>query len=105
MLVLTLRRDAADSFIAGLSEMFEETALWPGFQRIRAYRNVDNPDKINFVEEWESVADQQAYIACRTERGDVASIGAALAGPPQIETWAMPALAQALGEPGRQDER
>ena len=36
------------------------------------------------IERWRSRADYEAYLAWRTERGDLDTLGAMLAGPPSI---------------------
>ena len=42
------------------------------------------PDRVVFYEEWESAAAQQAYMACRIERGDLTMLMSFLAAEPKF---------------------
>ena len=39
------------------------------------------------IEEWDTRADHEAYVAFRTERGDMARMAQMLAEPPRLDYW------------------
>ena len=47
-------------------------------------RNQDDPAQFLIVEQWDTRADYEAYLAWRAERGDMEIFGAMMAGPPTI---------------------
>ena len=53
-----------------------------------------NGNKINLIEEWDSEADYDAYIAWRTERGEMGAMGQMVNG---VEKSVWPDLIVAVG--------
>ncbi|HUA77694.1 MAG TPA: hypothetical protein VMA86_08480 [Acetobacteraceae bacterium] len=86
--VVMLTFQAADGRYGALVEMFEailpDTVKRPGAELVRAAGNPAS-GTITLYEVWDRIESQQAYIAWRTERGDIAKLGALLREPPQIE--------------------
>jgi len=72
IMTMDVKPEVIDGLVSGLPEMIKDTAQRPGFRNIRVVRN---GNKINLIEEWDSEADYDAYIAWRTERGDMAGMG------------------------------
>lgn len=86
-MVLTIKPEATAAFIPNLQAMFADTKLRKGFRNIKVERHQMDANKLLVVEEWDTAQDYQDYIAWRTERGDMESIGEVLAAPPQLDIW------------------
>jgi pimeloyl-ACP methyl ester carboxylesterase/quinol monooxygenase YgiN len=85
--LMNVKDNFAADFNGGLSALMRETSSSPGVRSVRAFRNAETVNAILFVEEWESEAAFKAYIAWRTERGDMERLGQMLSKPPEIATW------------------
>jgi quinol monooxygenase YgiN len=86
-LQMNVKDGLAADFVGGLPAMMRETLSSPGVRSVRAFHNDKDTNAILFVEEWESDAAFKAYIAWRTERGDMTRLGQMLSKPPEITTW------------------
>ncbi len=91
MVVITftmlVKPELAESFGPQLAEMVKDTAKRPGFGALRIVVAKDQPNKFLMIEDWESEEAYAAYIAWRTERGDMAAFADALAAPPEMSIW------------------
>jgi heme-degrading monooxygenase HmoA len=85
--LLNLKPEATAIFCAALPEMLKDTRNFPGFRSIRVLKNKADANQLIFIEEWDSEEDYGAYIAWRTERGDMDSSAGAHATPPRIDVW------------------
>jgi quinol monooxygenase YgiN len=65
---LDVKSEYVEGMVAIIPEMIKDTAKRPGFRDIRVVRD---GNKISLIEEWDSEADYHAYIAWRTERGEI----------------------------------
>ncbi|RYF99229.1 MAG: antibiotic biosynthesis monooxygenase [Caulobacteraceae bacterium] len=83
IMTMDVKPEIVDGLAAGFPEMIKDTAQRPGFRNIKIVRN---GNKLNLIEEWDSEADYDAYIAWRTERGDMDAMGAMLNGVTK-EVW------------------
>jgi quinol monooxygenase YgiN len=90
VVMLTMR--AAEGRYGELAETIKailpDTAARPGARLIRAAGN-PSTGTITLYEEWDRIESQQAYLAWRTERGDIATLAAMLREPPQVEQLAL----------------
>jgi quinol monooxygenase YgiN len=77
IMTMDVKPEVVDALAAGFPEMIKDTAKRPGFRNIRIVRN---GNKLNLIEEWDSEADYDAYIAWRTERGDMDAMGSMVNG-------------------------
>lgn len=68
---IEVKSEVIDDYLAALPESIAEVASRPGFRDLRCTRNKDNPNLFMWVENWDSEDDYNAYIAWRTERGDM----------------------------------
>ena len=68
---IEVKPEVIDDYLGALPDSIAETATRPGFRDIRCNRHKDNPNLFMWVENWDSAADYDAYIAWRTERGDM----------------------------------
>jgi quinol monooxygenase YgiN len=69
---------AADAFCSSLPEMLKDTAKRPGFRDIQVVRHKEDPNRVLFVEHWNSEADYNAYLAWRQQRGDMDKLAEAV---------------------------
>ena len=86
-LELVLKPEVVEDFCRQIPETLEETRVFPGFVDITIRQHADDPNRIIFVEQWETRAAYEAYIAFRTESGMLEQMAAALTEPPRTEYW------------------
>jgi quinol monooxygenase YgiN len=73
-----------DEFLATLKELLPATRAYDGCQSLQTYADQDDPNHIVLIEQWESRAKQERYIAWRTETGVMAALGGFVAEPPRF---------------------
>jgi len=71
IMTMDVKPEYVDGLAATIPEMIKDTAKRPGFRNIRVVRD---GNKISLIEEWDSEADYDAYIAWRTERGEIGGL-------------------------------
>jgi quinol monooxygenase YgiN len=81
---LRLKPGLAETVLGGLKEMLPDTCAFQGCLGVKIAQDMDNPDTIALVEEWENRSDHEAYMAWRTETGALASMAEVLAEPPSF---------------------
>lgn len=86
-LTLNIKEEAVEGFCAGFPEMLKDTSRFAGFQAIRVLRHASDPSRVILIEDWDSEEAYNAYIAWRTERGDMDEMAAVIAAPPSVEIW------------------
>ncbi|MEZ5689746.1 MAG: antibiotic biosynthesis monooxygenase family protein [Caenibius sp.] len=86
-IALDLKPEGAEDFMKYFEGLLEDTSKRDGFISIRIDRNMQDPNRIILIEEWNEAADYEAYVAWRTERGDMETIAAGLIAPPTPEFW------------------
>jgi quinol monooxygenase YgiN len=74
----------AESVLAGLKDMLPETRAFAGCREIHILSDLDDPDGIGLVEEWEERTNHEAYLAWRTETGALAGLAEVLVEPPKF---------------------
>ncbi len=84
--VLELRAKAGtgSDLNRAFKEILPDTRAYDGCMGVDVYRNDDDADVIMLVEQWESRAHYERYLAWRTESGMLAQLGEALDGGPSI---------------------
>lgn len=84
--VLELRAKAGtgSDLNRAFKEILPDTRAYDGCMGVDVYRNDDDADVIMLVEQWESRAHYERYLAWRTESGMLAQFGEALDGGPSI---------------------
>ncbi|RYD86688.1 MAG: hypothetical protein EOP61_37025 [Sphingomonadales bacterium] len=70
-LELVIKPEAADAMFAAMAAMVPDTAKRPGFRALRTVRHKDEPNRAIIIEQWDREEDYHAYMAWRTERGDM----------------------------------
>ncbi|MFA5581615.1 MAG: antibiotic biosynthesis monooxygenase family protein [Paracoccaceae bacterium] len=85
MLTLKTKPEAFEGLKEGLSASLVDTCKYEGCLGVYAAACPDT-HTITLYERWEKPEDQQAYIAWRTERGEMNATGEALREPPIFQT-------------------
>lgn len=70
-----LKLEAVEAFVGGAQGMLQGTSDFPGFRSIRVVRHKDDPNRVLFIERWDSEEAYRKYIAWRTETGTMAAFG------------------------------
>ena len=86
-MLLTCKPEAVEGFCGRLPEMLKGTRAFPGFRDVRAIRNMDNPDQVLLIEDWDTAEAYKAYVAWRTETGAMDGLRALTIVPPQTDFW------------------
>jgi len=73
-----------EEFLGGLKAMLLDTRAYDGCASVDAYVDADDPDTVMLIEQWESRAHMERYLAWRNE-SSVAERGATIfAAPPEF---------------------
>lgn len=86
VVILTLKaaEDQYDQLAATMQAILPDTAKREGAELIRAAGDAE-ARTVTVYEEWDRIESQQAYMAWRTERGDIATLVAMLREPPELK--------------------
>lgn len=82
-----VRADALDTVLAACREMIARTPSEPGCIGYNGHQQIDDPQTIVFVEKWASRAEMDAHLAAPHTQAFLAAIGAAVLGPPVLESF------------------
>lgn len=83
MLTLKARDESYDQLKQTMAAILPDTARRDGAELIRCGGD-DGAKTVTVYEEWDRIESQQAYMAWRTERGDIDKLVALLREPPQV---------------------
>lgn len=85
---IDLKPEQADGFFNELlPQLQKQTIAFAGVRSAQALRQVAEPTKVMFIDEFESTEAADAYFAWRAENGDLEKLNELLAAPPRIEVW------------------
>lgn len=76
-----------DAFEAFLLKILPATRSYEGCEGLTVHRNLDEPANVVLIEQWESRAHYDKYLAWRDETGVLGQLGAFLEGPPNIRFY------------------
>lgn len=82
LLDMNVQPGKSDDMITWMRTNLPESQQRPGAGKIEMIVDQEDPNHIIIYEVWDSRADQEAYLAWRTERGDLEVLGAMFASPP-----------------------
>ena len=68
---MELKPEVVEGYLANAGKMLVDTAKFPGYRKIRIVQNKDEPNRLLFIEHWDSEEDYRKYIAWRQERGEL----------------------------------
>jgi len=78
------KADAVGRLKKALPTLFPDTRKYDGCRGITAYMNADDGKTVVFLEDWETKAQYERYLAWRTETGVIADLVSMLEAPPSI---------------------
>ncbi len=85
---IELKPKHVDSFFNEmLPQLQKRTIVFPGVRAARAVRQEAQPNKVLFIDIFETVVAVDAYFRWREERGDLEMLSELLSSPPRIEVW------------------
>ena len=84
LLELKVKPGTGDEVLATLKSILPDTRSYDGHIGMYVIRNQDDPDVLVAVEEWESKAHHEKYLAWRTETGVMDTLMEVVAEPPSI---------------------
>lgn len=73
-----------DAVLDGLKGTLPDTRAYKGCLAIDIVRDLDDPDGIALIEQWENRSDHEAYLAWRMEEGTLAQMMEVLAEEPKF---------------------
>jgi quinol monooxygenase YgiN len=76
-------KEVDDFFVA----ILPDTRAYKGCRSVHAYRHRTDENRMILIEEWDSLADYDAYFAWRNSSGTLAALIPLLAGAPQVDYW------------------
>ncbi len=82
LLELKVKPGTGDEVLATLKSILPDTRSYDGNISMYVIRNQDDPDVLVAVEEWESKAHHEKYLAWRTETGVMDTLMEVVAEPP-----------------------
>jgi len=88
-IVATLRLTPSDpkAFQAFLTEILPDTRKARGCRFSKTYVGNDGSNEVLLIQEWDSLADQQAYMAWRDSTGVLQTFIGHLAKPAEVHIW------------------
>lgn len=84
ILEIRVKSENVDNMGEGFKGLFPDTRSYDGCIDIYATQNQDDPQNFVIVETWETRPKYEAYLAWRTERGDMDNMATLLEGEPSI---------------------
>ena len=89
LLEVKVKPEFVDGMAEGFKGLFPDTRSYDGCIGLYATQNQDDPQNFVIVETWETRAKYEAYLAWRTERGDIDNLANMLEGEPSIRYFDM----------------
>ena len=84
ILEIKTKPDCVEKTRAWFRSVLADTRAFDGFVTLHIAQNQDDPTELMIVEQWDTRAAYEKYLAWRTERGDMGAIAALVAGEPKI---------------------
>ena len=84
ILEIKVKPESVDAARAWFRSVLPDTRAYAGFVTLHITQNQDDPTDLMIVEQWDTRAAYEKYLAWRGERGDMNALGAMLAGEPKI---------------------
>jgi len=81
---LKVKPGTGDEIVAAMKSILPDTRSYDGNIGISVIRDQDDQDVVVLVEEWESKAHHEKYLAWRTETGVMDTLVGMVAEPPSI---------------------
>jgi quinol monooxygenase YgiN len=85
---LKLKPGLAESVLAELAQQAPDTRADVGCRGVKITQNLDDPDTVIAITEWDSRADHEAYVARRVASGDLDALRGVTREPPAFTYYA-----------------
>ena len=84
LLELKAKAGTGSNLVATFKQILPDTRAFDGCHGVEVYQNMDDPDVVVLVEQWESRQHYEKYLAWRQETGALEALGKAIEGAPSI---------------------
>ncbi len=84
ILEIKVKPESVDATRAWFRSVLPDTRAYDGFVTLHIAQNVDAPTELMIVEQWDTRAAYEKYLAWRGERGDMVALAGMLDGEPKI---------------------
>ena len=84
ILEIKVKPECVEPARAWFKSVLPDTRAFDGFVTLHMGQNQDDPTELMIVEQWDTRAAYEKYLAWRGERGDMNALGAMLAGEPRF---------------------
>ena len=84
ILEIKVKPESVDAARAWFRSVLPDTRAYAGFVTLHITQNQDDPTDLMIVEQWDTRAAYEKYLAWRGERGDMVVFGDMMEGPPTI---------------------
>ena len=84
ILEVQAKPECVDELKATFEAILPDTRSYTGCIEVKVLANQDDPANLILLEQWQTRADYEAYVAWRTEQGTLESLGALMASPPIV---------------------
>lgn len=81
---LQVNHDNREELLSIFAAIFPDTRNYPGCQGVVVTSNEDDVHNIVILEKWNQRSDHEAYLAWRTERGEIEKLAGLLSAAPSI---------------------
>jgi quinol monooxygenase YgiN len=87
--VMNLKPEVAQPFCDSMPQMLPDTRAFKGCRSVNCYRNNDDPNKIILIEEWDSKADYEKYLAWRASQNPDRNVADMMTSASAPEYWTL----------------
>ena len=84
ILEIKVKPESVEPARAWFRGLLPDTRAFDGCVTLHISQNQDDPTELMIVEQWDTRAAYEKYLAWRSERGDLNALGAMLIGEPKI---------------------
>ena len=81
------KSECADELKANFEAILSDTRSYKGCIEVKVLANQDDPANLILLEQWQTRADYEAYVAWRAEQGTLESLRALMASDPSIRYY------------------
>ncbi|QND54494.1 hypothetical protein HB779_21505 (plasmid) [Phyllobacterium sp. 628] len=87
--MVEIRPDAWSGYLKHLSDLLKDARTFPGLQDIRVVEHKQQPNKILFIEKWNTEADYDAYVSHCAIHDHAKAFRTLCVGEPFKDVWAV----------------
>ena len=87
ILEVQAKPECVDELKATFEAILPDTRSYTGCIEVKVLANQDDPENLILLEQWQTRADYEAYVAWRAEQGTLESLGELMASAPSIRYY------------------